>query len=112
MTQNICKTCKQPLKITLSEYPNDGLEYKKIQGLDNTYYINTIGQVYSTKRQKFMSMFNRGYLLPVNRINKRFSAVRLVAQYFYPNYENIKDPHIQHKDDNKDNINIENLHVF
>lgn len=75
------------------------------------YYIFTTGQVWSTKRNKFLQPFITNKYLKVSLINnngrKDKTIHRLVAEAFLPNPNNYDT--INHIDENKMNNNVENL---
>lgn len=88
-------------------------EYKKILNYEN-YQIGTDGSVWSLrtsvpKRLKPQIKPNGYYtvILYSNHIPKKCYIHRLVAETFIPNPNNY--PCVNHKDENKNNNNIENL---
>jgi len=87
-------------------------EQKAIEGFED-YLIGTDGSIFSTKRNKFISLklTKNGYyeqsLHAGNKKYKWFRVHRLVAKAFIPNPEG--KPFVNHKDGNKINNNVENL---
>ena len=86
-------------------------EFKKIDGYDN-YEISNLGNVRNTDTGRvFKPCKNRdGYLhvcLSKNGTQKDFRIHRLIALYFIPNPDNLRE--IDHIDRNKTNNSISNL---
>ena len=100
--------------------------WKDIVGYENLYQISNLGNVKSVekyvnsclkhntkikRKEKMLKQYNKsGYLqvaLSKNGIKMFFLVHRLVAQAFIPNPNNL--PQINHKDENKQNNNINNL---
>lgn len=85
---------------------------RPIKGYEGKYYITRDGQVWSTYSNKFLTLIvgPKGYLR-VNLYNHNIAKVyrinRLVAEAFIPNPNNL--PQVNHKDENKQNNNVENL---
>ena len=83
---------------------------KEIPDFPN-YFITENGEVWSAKRNIFLTPHNdRGYLtvnLSNNGIRQIKKIHRLVAEAFIPNPNNY--PQINHKDENKLNNNVDNL---
>lgn len=104
----MCNQFIKPLPINLL----NGIEHKRIQNVDGVYSITNTGEVFSHKRNQFLKKINRRVPMLQNNSLKSFSINKLVAEYFYPNYKDIKEPFIQHIDDDKDNCHINNLKVF
>lgn len=76
------------------------------------YLISNLGRVYTEKRKRLKSIHldRYGYPIVVLSINNKpvtKKVHRLVAEAFIPNTEN--KPHINHKDENKLNNNVNNL---
>ena len=85
---------------------------KDIKGYEGLYAVTEDGKVWSHKRKKFLVPIDngRGYLvvnLSIKGIQKHFYVHRLVATAFISNPANL--PHINHKDENPLNNNIDNL---
>lgn len=81
-------------------------------GYENLYTINTNGDVYSVKRNKYLKHFidKDGYAyvsLSKNCKGKKFKLHRLLAIHFIPNPDN--KPEINHIDGNKLNNCVNNL---
>ncbi len=76
-----------------------------------SYLISINGDVFSTKRNKYLTKsFNGGYakvIIKVNGVSHNKLVHRLVAQAFIPNPEN--KPQVNHKDGDKSNNNVFNL---
>lgn len=86
-------------------------EWKIIKEFPN-YSVSNTGKVINIKRNKLMSIYKKenGYLVvKLSRSNQSFEkrVHRLVAQAFIPNINNL--PHINHKDENPTNNNVDNL---
>ena len=85
---------------------------KDIQGYEGLYSISAEGRVYNLKTNKYLSggLDKDGYrrvTLTKNSVKKDFKVHRLVAEAFLPNPDN--KPQVNHKDENKQNNNVENL---
>lgn len=94
--------------------------WKDIQGYEGLYQISNLGRVKSYRQWKRAScpaeyilknsIANNGYCqitLYKDRKKKKFLVHRLVAEAFIPNPKNL--PHINHKDENPSNNNVNNL---
>lgn len=105
--------------LDFSSLPNE--IWKKIENVDGDYEVSNFGRIRSldcfivekngkrkSKKQKIMkqSFTSTGYLM-VNLERKMCKVHRLVAYAFIPNLEN--KPHINHKDGNTLNNNVDNL---
>ena len=82
--------------------------------LNGDYGIDTDGNIFSYKSNKYLKSFKTGsdlkYLkvsLCINGIPKNYYIHRLVAQTFIPNPNNYEQ--INHKDENSFNNNVNNL---
>ena len=79
----------------------------------SSYTINTKGEVFNIKTNKFMSTYqnNVGYVLcsMTNDEGKKKNRLvhLMVATMFIPNPDNLPD--VGHKDDDKTNNNVSNL---
>lgn len=99
-------------------------EWRPIEGFEGQYEVSNTGKIRSIDRKvyqqgKFVSYGgtemkpyhnNRGYqMIALSKGNKkkRLLVHRLVAIAFIPNIDNL--PCINHKDENKDNNNVNNL---
>ena len=100
-------------------------EWRNIEGYEGLYQINNLGKVkslnrviiYSDGRNRFykekilkLRKDTKGYLyahLCKNNVSKYYSVHRLVAEAFLENPNNY--PCINHKDENKENNNVNNL---
>lgn len=84
---------------------------KDIEGYEGKYMISDQGQVWSNHKKGFLKPTQRaGYpyvVLTKNGKQTGFSIHRLVAQTFIPNPNNY--PIVNHKDENKQNNNVDNL---
>lgn len=85
---------------------------KDIPGYEGRYKISSYGRVFSCKIGNFMSLKNNtnGYpaVLLCKQGKKHYVTVhRLVAKAFIPNPNNY--PCVNHKDETRDNNNVENL---
>ena len=90
-------------------------QWKDIFGYDGVYQVSDLGRVRSNKYGKTMirraSKDKDGYLfigLWKDGKQKTVKVHRLVAQAFIENY-NIFNNEVNHKDENKQNNNVENL---
>ena len=83
---------------------------KSIEGYDS-YFVNENGEVWSSKRNKYLTKsFNKGYakvIIKINRVHHNKLIHRLVAEAFIPNPEN--KPQVNHIDGNKSNNHVSNL---
>jgi hypothetical protein len=84
--------------------------WKKIDGFDN-YEVSSFGNIRNCKTGRVLKAYNRGgyYCVGLSKNSKLFSfdIHRLVAISFIENPEN--KPHVNHKDKNSLNNNIQNL---
>jgi hypothetical protein len=84
--------------------------WKKIDGFDN-YEVSSFGNVKNCKTSRVLKAYNRGgyYCVGLSKNSKlvTFDVHRLVARSFIENAEN--KPHVNHKDKNSLNNNIQNL---
>lgn len=79
-----------------------------IAGTDNKYTIDTEGNVFSIRSNKYLKPFeNAGGYLKVEINGKQVYVHRLVGQAFIPNPDNL--PEINHIDFNTRNNRLENL---
>lgn len=88
------------------------MELRDIKGYEGKYMISDQGQVWSNYKKGFLKSTERscGYLcvnLYKNGKPTNFSIHRLVAEAFIPNPNDL--PIINHKDENKQNNNVDNL---
>ena len=85
--------------------------WKDIPKYEDDYMISSLGRVYSKITNKILKTFlSNGYLkvtLYKDGRQKHFFVHRLLALTFIPNPTNL--PHINHKDENKQNNSINNL---
>lgn len=83
---------------------------KPIKGYES-YLVSINGDVYSTKRHKYLTKsYNGGYakiIIRVDGVHHNKLVHRLVAQAYIPNPEN--KPQVNHKDGDKSNNNVFNL---
>lgn len=84
---------------------------KRIKGYED-YFIDEYGNVYSSKSRRYVSQQKHkdGYYyvgLCKNGKRKSFAVHRLVAVHFIENENDF--PQVNHKDENKDNNNVNNL---
>ncbi len=83
---------------------------KPIKGYES-YLVSINGDVYSTKRHKYLTKsYNGGYakiIIKVDGVHHNKLVHRLVAQAYIPNPEN--KPQVNHKDGDKANNNVFNL---
>ena len=82
--------------------------WKPVEGLEDKYLVSNLGRFFSKTRNAIMKQQTDkdGYCV-IGLGGKICRAHRIVAQAFIPNPDNL--PHINHKDGNKENNNIENL---
>ena len=87
------------------------IELRDIPNYEGLYAITSSGQVWSYRKKDFLRPGERaGYpyvSLCKNGKRATFSIHRLVAQAFIPNPDNL--PIVNHKDENKQNNNVDNL---
>lgn len=86
-------------------------EWRDIKGFEGLYVVSTLGRVFSIKRKIFLSnSYKNDYhsvsLVKDGKIYYR-KVHRLVAETFIPNPNNL--PFVNHKDENKNNNNVDNL---
>ena len=94
--------------------------WKPIKDYEGIYEVSNLGRIKTLSRTingrkmpekiKKLDKTKQGYLrieLSKNKINKKYSVHRLVAQTFIDNANNY--PCINHKDENKMNNNVDNL---
>lgn len=94
--------------------------WKPIKDYEGIYEVSNLGRIKTLSRTingrkmpekiKKLDKAKQGYLrieLSKNKINKKYSVHRLVAQTFIDNANNY--PCINHKDENKMNNNVDNL---
>ncbi len=91
--------------------------WKNIEGYGGTFQVSNLGRVKTfnymnsgTERVLKPKKHNKGYLqiqLIKGRKNKTFTIHRLVAEAFIPNPDKL--PYVNHKDENKQNNNVNNL---
>lgn len=93
--------------------------WKDIPEYEGLYQVSNLGRIKSlprkgthTTKERIMNFTksNKGYFIAVlskDYKKKSFSVHRLVAQAFIPNPNNL--PQVNHKDENKENNNINNL---
>ena len=92
-------------------------EWRNIEGYEGLYQISNLGRVKSlgnnkTRKEKILNIIknNNGYVLVnlhKNKVKKTCLLHRLVAKTFLENPNNY--PCVNHKDENKENNNINNL---
>ena len=87
-------------------------EWKDIKNYENIYKVNKNGKIINIKRNKIRKsrIDKYGYeRIILNKNNKKQNLLvhRLVAEAFIPNPNNL--PQINHKDENKQNNNVNNL---
>lgn len=98
--------------------------WKDIKGYEGYYQVSNFGRVKSIERDiphgnRIIHLHSKilknrydagGYIrisLCKNGVQKSFALHRLVAEHFIPNPNNL--PQINHKDENKENNNVDNL---
>lgn len=86
--------------------------WKKVKGSDGVYSVSDKGQVRNNLTGKILkpSPYENGYLATqifIDGKQKRIRIHRLVAEHFIPNVNNF--PYINHKDENRENNNADNL---
>jgi hypothetical protein len=86
--------------------------WRSIKGFEGLYEVGKSGKVRRANKEKLLSQRknNRGYfLVDLYKNNKRYQCLvhRLVAQTFINNPN--KYPCVNHKDENKENNNADNL---
>lgn len=95
--------------------------WKDIEGYEGMYQVSNRGRIKSlarernigrkTKGDSLIGLYkHNGYIITIlckNSIRHTFSVHRLVGKAFIPNPEN--KPCINHKDENRENNNVENL---
>lgn len=88
-------------------------QWKDIIGYEGLYQISNLGRVKSLKygKERILKPIKKkdGYLTVVlyNGVGKKMYIHRLVAINFIPNANNLQE--INHKDENKENNNLNNL---
>lgn len=85
-------------------------EWKLITEINNDYYISNFGEIKRNNKILSQKKNNMGYnMVDLYCKNKRYQLLvhRLVATYFIPNINNY--PCVNHKDENKQNNNVNNL---
>ena len=82
--------------------------WKDVKGYEGLYQVSNFGNVKSLIRNKILRLSNshNGYRL-VSLQRKTFRVHRLVAEAFLDNTEKL--PFVNHKDENKQNNNVDNL---
>ena len=83
-------------------------KWKDIKGYEGLYQISDLGNVKSIRTNKILKYgySHNGYRI-VNLKGKMFRVHRLVAEAFIDNKEHL--PYVNHKDENKENNNVNNL---
>lgn len=90
-------------------------EWRDVKGYEGYYQVNPFGEIRRihkhTAYRKLKSVFDRyGYLyvcLSKDGISKKYKVHRIVAEAFLENKSNL--PHVNHKDENKQNNHYLNL---
>lgn len=89
-------------------------QWKPIDGTDGKYEVSNLGHVRTNgKRPGLLTLTKqpKGYLYAMIQLSngkqKNCRVHRLVAEYFLPNPDNMKE--VNHKDGNKDNNHVSNL---
>lgn len=102
---------KHTEKYPVLELPNSA---KEIPGFPN-YYVTSDAKIYSNKTKRFLKTrtSSDGYVivsLRTSGIIKRLNVHRCVADVFIEDKpENYQELHVNHKDGNKQNNNVDNL---
>jgi hypothetical protein len=86
----------------------DATDFVDIKDLEDYFKINKNGDIYSIYNKCLVkSQFTKINYMIVKLKDARYYVHELVAQHFIPNLFNYK--YIKHKDNNKNNNNVENL---
>ena len=94
--------------------------WKDIKGYEGLYQVSSFGRIKSFKRYRDGKIlrpgkYSNGYMFvklsllntPRNTYTKSYSIHRLVAEHFIPNHNSY--PIVNHKDNNKENNDVDNL---